>query len=138
MTPESEQKLLQSLYDRLFEAITYFPGGGKPPISTAPQTTFSFQKPRPQCLRRQECPESVESPGDQRTALAFSKMVDQIPNVAADFSQSGKTVSGSSKVVVDNANTDNKIDPAQKATYDKAYLSYGESFPESKGLSKGP
>ena len=122
MTLENEQKLLQSLYDRLFDAITYVPGGNKTANFDRSTTFVQFSKNEalnPSDFKNAQSP--MNPNGDQRTAAAFSQMVDQVPNIAADFSQSGKTASGSYKLIVDNANTDNKIDPAQKATYDKAY-----------------
>ena len=49
MTPEMEQKVLASLYDRLWDAITYSPGGGK--SSAFDQQTSFVQFSKGEALR---------------------------------------------------------------------------------------
>lgn len=136
MTPEQEQKLLQSLYDRLFDAITYVPGGGKSNVFEKRTSFVQFSKNEalnPADFKNAMSP--INPKGDQKAALAFSAMVDQIPNVAADFTASNKKVSETYKFIVDNANTDNTVDRAQKQTYDKAYnfLNQEQSVPNFDG-----
>lgn len=121
MTPEQEQKLLKSLYDRLFDAITYVPEGKA--AAFAKETTF-VQFSKNEALRSEDFANAMSPTnpqGDQKSAVAFSEMVDQIPNVAANYTPSGRKVSETYKLIVDSANTNNEVDPEQKETYDQAY-----------------
>ena len=43
MTPQQEKQLLKALYDRLFDAITHQPEGGKNPF-TKDETFIHFSK----------------------------------------------------------------------------------------------
>jgi hypothetical protein len=124
VTPQQEQQLLQSLYDRLFDAITYVPDG-KAGAFDKQTTLIQFSKNEalnPADFKNAASP--VNPQGDFKTAYAFSAMVDDIPNVDAVFSASGKKLAGKGNgaypTIVNGANTDNVIDPAQKAIYDKA------------------
>ncbi|NEQ47803.1 MAG: hypothetical protein F6K00_31455 [Leptolyngbya sp. SIOISBB] len=122
MTPEQEQKLLKSLYDRLFDAVTFTPEGGRE-TSFGRETTF-VQFSKNEALRKEDFANAMSPTnpqGDQRSALAFSEMVDQVPNVAADYTPSGRKLSETYKLIVDNANTRNDVDPEQKRIYDQAY-----------------
>ena len=122
MTPEQEKKTLGTLYDRIFDAITYTPKEGR--SGGFPKQTTLLQMTKNYVLNPEDyanAASSINPGGDLKSAFAFSSMVDAIPVVAAEWSDSTKTVSGTYKQIVDGANTDNKVDPDQKETYDKAY-----------------
>ena len=137
MTPEQEKKVLETLYDRLFDALTYVPGGGKNGDFDKATTLLQMTKNvvlNPEDFRN--AASSINPKGDLKSTFALSDMVDvPLPTVSAEWSDSGKKLSGTYKGIVDNANSDNKENPTQKATYDKAYnfLNAKSSIPTFDG-----
>lgn len=122
MTADQEKKILETLYDRIYDALTYVPGGGKAgdfdEETTVLQMTKNFVlNPADYTNARS----SIKPNGDLRTAFAFSDMVDAMPNMAAEWSDSGRKVSITYQTIVRGANADNSEDPAQRVVYDKAY-----------------
>jgi hypothetical protein len=121
MDKDREQKILESLYDRLFDAVTYAPEGKSAPWHK--DTTF-IQMAKNLVLDPDDF-KNVLSPvnpnGDMKTAAAFSEMVDALPNTDAAWSDSGKKVSDVYQMIVNEANSDSEINPKQQETYDKAY-----------------
>ncbi len=63
----------------------------------------------------------VNPNGDQRTAEAFSGLVDILPGPGQLWSDSTKRLSQTVIDVLAQANTDNKVDPAQLETYQEAH-----------------
>jgi hypothetical protein len=136
MTPDQEKKVLETLYDRLYDALTYEPGGGKSGDFDRATTVLQMTKNyvlNPNDFRN--AASSINPKGDLKSAFAFSAMVDVVPNVASEWSDSSKPVSGTYKRVVDGANAENREDPAQRAVYDKAYgfLNAKTSIPNFDG-----
>jgi len=120
MTPEQEQQVLESLYDRLYDAVTYAPGGKE---SAFPKNAY-FQMTKNAVLNPADFAammSPVNPNGDQRMTEFFSQMVDVVPKPGVLWSDSGKRVSGLAKDVLSQANTTLKPDPDQQATYDAAY-----------------
>lgn len=120
MTPEQEKKVLASLYDRLHDAVTYSPAGKTPAFS--PQNIY-FQMAKNTVLRPSDYADMV-SPvnpnGDQRTAEAFSRMVDALPRPGPLWADSGETLSRVAELL-GQANTDSVPSPEQKMIYEQAY-----------------
>jgi len=123
MTPEQERKVLGTLYDRIYDAISYSPEGeGRSGIFSKQNTLLQMAKNyvlNPDDFTN--AASSINPSGDLKGAFAFSSMVDAIPAIGAEWADSTKTVSGTYKQIVDGANTNNAEDPAQQETYDKAY-----------------
>src|SRR5260370_22537839 len=122
MTPDQEKKVLETLYDRLYDALTYIPGGGKTGDFDRATTVLQMTKNyvlNPDDYRN--AASSINPKGDLKSAFGFSEMVDAVPNVAAEWSDSSKKVSRTYKGIVEGANAENSEDPAQRAVYDKAY-----------------
>ena len=121
MTPEKEKQVLASLYDRLFDAVTYSPDG-----KTAPwhkETTF-IQIGKNLVLNPDDFSNmlSPSNPnGDMRSAAAFSAMVDALPGTDAAWVDSGEKISGTYEMIVNGANSDSKINEEQKTIYEQAY-----------------
>jgi hypothetical protein len=122
MNSDQEKKVLATLYDRLYDALTYAPGADKQPTFDR-ATTFlqmtKFDVLRPEDFRNAQS--SANPKGDPKSTFAISEMVDVAPTVSAEWSDSTKKVSQTYKGIVDNANANNADDPAQKAIYDKAF-----------------
>lgn len=120
MTPEQEQKVLESLYDRLYDAVTYAPGGKE---GAFPKNAY-FQMTKNTVLNPDDFANMMNPAnpmGDQAKAEFFSGMVDALPSPGALWSDSGNTLS---KFVEDDltmANTASKPNPEQLATYKAAY-----------------
>ena len=121
MTPEREKQVLESLYDRLHDAITYSPDGKQ--ASFNPATSF-IQMAKNVVLNPDDFSNMMNpgNPGGDLThAELFSALVDAQPNTEALWSDSGKKVSDTYSTIVNGANTDSTIDEAQKHIYDQAY-----------------
>jgi hypothetical protein len=122
MTADQEKKILETLYDRIYDALTYVPGGGK--TGDFDRDTTLLQMTKNYVLNPADytnARSSIKPNGDLRSAFAFSDMVDAVPNVSAEWADSQKKVSGTYQTIVRGANADNSEDPAQRAVYDKAY-----------------
>lgn len=121
MTPDQEKQLLQALYDRLFQAITYAPDGKEGAFD--PSTTLiqlsKNEAISPNDFRNQLTP--MNPNGDLNAAYEFSAMVDAVPAPQPTYAPSTKQVSGTYKLIVEGAVTDAKVDPKQKATWDAKY-----------------
>ncbi|MBC8164716.1 MAG: hypothetical protein H7Y20_02455 [Bryobacteraceae bacterium] len=136
MTPDQEKKVLETLYDRLYDALTHVPGGEKTGDFDKATTFLQMTKNvvlNPDDFRN--AASSINPKGDLRSTFALSALVDVVPTVSAEWSDSTKLVSETYKNIVDNANADNTEDPAQKAIYDKAYafLNSKSSIPNFDG-----
>src|SRR5829696_3741007 len=104
MTPEQEQQVLESLYERLYDAVTYAPGGKD---SAFPKNVY-FQMTKNAVLNPADFAammSPVNPNGDQRMTEFFSQMVDVVPKPGVLWSDSGKKVSGLAKDVFTQANT---------------------------------
>jgi hypothetical protein len=136
MNADQEKKVLESLYDRLYDALTYVPGGGK--SGDFDKTTTFLQMTKNVVLNPDDFKNpasSINPKGDLRSAYALSALVDEVPKVSAEWSESGKLLSRTYKGIVENANANNQEDAAQRATYDKAYafLNSKTSIPNFDG-----
>lgn len=136
MTPDQERNVLGTLYDRLYDALTYVPGGER--TGDFDRATTFLQMTKNYVLNPTDfrnAASSINPRGDLKSAFAFSDMVDAVPNVAAEWSASTNKVSGTYKGIVDNANAENNEDAAQRAMYDKAYafLNAKSSIPNVDG-----
>lgn len=121
MTPDQEKQLLQSLYDRIFQAITYAPDG-KEGVFDPSTTLIQLSKNEaifPDDFKNQLTP--MNPNGDFNAAFQFSDMVDTVPAIQPTYAPSTKKVSMTFKEIVGGANTDAKVDPTQKTTYDANY-----------------
>jgi hypothetical protein len=121
MDVADEQKVLASLYDRLFDAITYSPDGKSAPFNKG--TSF-MQMAKNVVLNPDDFANMMNpgNPGGEYTkAELFSALVDEIPSPEPLWSASGKKVSETYSLIVNGANTASTIDPAQQKIYDQAY-----------------
>jgi hypothetical protein len=120
MTPERERKVLASLYDRLYDAVTYSPDGKD---GAFPKNIY-FQMTKNTVLNPNDY-KNMLSPinpkGDQRMAQAFSEFVDKMPRPGPLWSDSTQKVSQVLSTILANANEDARPTPAQQAIYEKAY-----------------
>ena len=120
MTPENEQKLLASLYDRLHDAVTYAPAGKTAAFS--PQNIY-FQMVKNTVLRASDFADMV-SPvnpaGDQRMTEFFSAMVDALPTPGPIWADSSSKLSRMYQTLA-AANTDSMPSEDQRKIYQQAY-----------------
>jgi hypothetical protein len=121
MTPEAEQKVLASLYDRLYDAVTYSPDGK----SAAFPKNIYFQMTKNTVLNPADFVNMLNplnpTSGDQRSAEQFSAMVDVIPKPGALWSDSGEKLSRIMSDVMAFAKTSSQPSPSQLKIYQQAY-----------------
>lgn len=115
-----QDKLMQLLYDQLFELITYQPANGKNPF-TEEETFIHFAKNsaiNPSAFSNLRTP--LNPLGDLKQAEMFSRMVDVVSPMTFEWNGSGSSLLDTYKNIVDGANTD--VLPAEKAwaKYEKA------------------
>lgn len=121
MTREQEKQLLEAIYDRLFDAITYTPAGGTNPF-TESETFVHFSKNAALDPEGYKDPVTPSKPtGNMRASEAFSRMVDYVSPMEVEWNPTGSSLSKTFQLIVDSANADVKEDPKQKEIYDKAY-----------------
>ncbi|KAA9340261.1 hypothetical protein [Adhaeribacter soli] len=122
MTPAEESKVLQGLYDNIFAMITYAPGSDKPAAFDPARTLLQFSKMEainPDDFKSQLAPNNPN--GSYNTAYNFFAMTDIVPSVEPSYKPSSIKLADTFKQIVNNANTDAEVDPAQKKTYDSNY-----------------
>jgi hypothetical protein len=122
MTPEMEQKVLAGLYDRLWDAITYSPGGGKTDVFNK-QTSF-VQFSKGEALRGEDFANAaapINPRGNLNAAEAFASMVDVVPLVQADYAPSATRLSQAYGDIVRGANSNVTTNPDQQKIYNQAY-----------------
>lgn len=120
MDQQQEQKVLSSLYDRLYDAVTYSPDGK----SAAFPKNIYFQMAKNTVLNPTDFANMLRpgNPnGDQTTAEQFSAMVDALPNPGALWSDSGNKLSNVVSDILGMANTTNVPSQGQVDRYQKAY-----------------
>lgn len=121
MNKEDEQKVIEVLYERLYDAVTYAPAG-KGPVLDKSVTYFQLAKNQvldPTDFANMLSPTNPE--GSLASAQAFSAFVDALPNPDPLWADSGKRLSDVYENLITRANTDTVPDPEQMKIYERAY-----------------
>jgi hypothetical protein len=119
-----ENKMVQSIYDTLFNAYTKSPPGGLPAGSEADRMFITLiPGGEPIDISQYANPVSPLNPqGIPAATENFSRLVDRLPLVKSAFVDSGKKISEVYKAIVEGANvTPQPENPALKAAYNRAY-----------------
>lgn len=122
MTPQMEQQVLQALYDRMFDAITYVPGQTSAPAFNKATTFLQFSKNEainPADFNGAASPTNPN--GDLGKSEAFARMVDAVPALQAAFAPTANNVSTVYPNIVNGANTTLTVSPDQKKIYQQAF-----------------
>jgi hypothetical protein len=122
MDQATETRVMNSLYDRLFQAVTYVPDGKD--NAAFPDATTFIQFAQNQALNPLDYTNMVtpnNPKGNLNASQAFANLVDQMPAQSASYAPSATLVSGTYKSIVDGANSTTKPDPAQQKKYQQAY-----------------
>lgn len=121
MTKEQEKQLLEAIYDRLFDAITYQPSGGKNPF-TAAETFIHFSKNAALDVKSFENPRTPSNPtGDMKASETFARMVDKVSPMSLEWENRNDSLQKQYTDIVNGANAETQPDPKAVATYKKAY-----------------
>lgn len=122
MSKSNDLKVLHTLYDNLFDAITYAPpSSGQQAAFKAPESMIQFASYQAINSADFDSAFSPLSPnGNLKSAEVFSRMVDDIPLPQLTWQASGSTVSAIYKEIA-NANSEVQTSDAQKKQYDLAY-----------------
>jgi hypothetical protein len=142
MTPEQEKQLLQALYDRLFDAITYVPqGGGVNPFDKK-ETFIHFTKNealQPSAFADAWNPTNPNA--DLGASELFAKMVDKVSPMSLEWAPKDQSLAEAYKSIVEGMNEAKSARPSQAAidAYDKAkaYLQKSEVNPFTKAIVTG-
>ncbi len=121
MTQEQEKQLLQAIYDRLFDAITYQPSGSKNPFTEA-ETFIHFSKNAAVNIKSFANPRTPSNPlGDLKASEEFSRMVDLVSPMTLEWENSGQSLSDMYKDIVRGANAQTQPSEKSMEMYKKAY-----------------
>ena len=121
MTQDQEKQLLQAIYDRLFDAITYQPAGSKNPF-TESETFIHFSKNAAVFPASFANPRTPSNPlGDLKASEEFSRLVDQVSPLSLEWENTGSRLSKIYKQIVESANVDIEPDAEAEKMYNTAY-----------------
>ncbi|WP_313385296.1 hypothetical protein [Chishuiella sp.] len=121
MTQEQEKQLLESIYDRLFDVITYQPTSGKNPFKSE-ETFVHFSKNGAIFPEEYINPRTPSNPlGDLKSSEAFSRLVDQVSPMSLEWETKSQSLSEEYTKIVLGANADTTPDEKMQKIYDKAY-----------------
>ena len=120
MDKDREQKVLASLYDRLFDAVTYSPEGKSGLYS---KNEIYFHMDQNHVLEPKDF-EDMISPvnpnGNMKSTSAFSAMVDVLPKPSVRWDPGLNKLSKAYEEIVNGANTGAKPRPEQEKIYKQA------------------
>jgi hypothetical protein len=122
MDQSTETKVLNSLYDRLFQAVTYVPSGKQNDAFKAATTFLQFsqnQALNPADFANMVTPTNPN--GNLGASQTFANLVDLMPSQTSSYAPSTTLISAMYKQIVDGANSSTAPNPEQEAKYKQAY-----------------
>lgn len=141
MDSQTEQRLLATLYDRIFEIVTYSPQlstGNAAPALERSKTMIHLSKNQVVNANQFANAISPSNPeGNLGQAEAFSAMVDRIPLAQTEYRpRAGAKVSTAYTSIANGANSNLQPDGAQLALYNQAdqYLNTFKERPDFQGV----
>jgi hypothetical protein len=123
MDSTSEIALIQAIYDRIFDIVTYSPGGGQKSAFDT-KTAFVQLVPLGMPVNPKDFADAVDPSNPKGNLLAseyFARMVDPVPAVQADYAATTKLIDRLYGNIINGANATDKPDPTAVDTYNKAY-----------------
>jgi hypothetical protein len=145
MDAQSEQRLMQAMYDRIFDMLTYSPGGGRGPAFNAQTTLLQLQQPG-QALNPADFANTVTPThpmGDLLASENFSRLVDPVPAIGAVYRPTVVGVEETYGAMINSANSSTQPTQSQVDQYNKAYAYLNTTteitaFDGSKSTQTGP
>lgn len=122
MDQKTETKVLNTLYDRLYQAVTYAPEGKQNDAFTEQKTFVQFAQN--QALNPADFANLVtptNPAGSLSASQSFANLVDMMPSQTSSYAPTATLISETYKEIVDGANSTTKPDPAQEKKYKQAY-----------------
>jgi len=123
MTPETEQRFLAALYERLWKSITHRPSTAQQEVFDSKATFMHLSKGHvlnPSDFVNLINPRNPN--GDLRSSELFSTMIDVIPEIKAGYNPSLNRVSVVYRQLLEGAtNSSVPSDPDLKEVYNRAY-----------------
>jgi hypothetical protein len=121
MTQEQEKQLLEAIYERFYEAVTYQPSGGKNPFNDS-EIFIHFSKNAALETKSFQSPRTPSNPlGDLKSSEEFSRMVDRVSPMSLEWNDSGMSLSDVYGKIIRGANAATKKDSKSQEMYLKAY-----------------
>lgn len=125
MDESTAKKLIGTIYDRLFDIVTYRPTTSVNPIPYDPLSRNSTMLHLTKDMVISEADfGNARSPGNVAGLLnqseIFSAFVDDIPKISTDYAPSGTKISSMYDTIVHGANSMEEPDPAQMVRYQQA------------------
>lgn len=122
MDAATEQKVMQSFYDRIFEMVTYTPtsGSGEGVSLFKPQTTL-VQLDTDGSIDFDDYKNMVtpiNSTGNLGSSEAFYRLIDIPGGIGPDYKPTTSSIGQKYKTIVDGANTSVQPSPKEKTEYD--------------------
>lgn len=141
MTPNAEKQLLQAIYDRMFQLITYQPEGSQNNPFTKKETFIHFAKNEALDPAAFKGMWSANNPNaDLGASELFAQMVDHVSSMQLEWQPKGQPLSKTYKSIVEGMNLAPSARPSDEAmaAYDKAhgYLYVAEKNPFAVGGDK--
>ena len=123
MDSQAEQRLMQAMYDRIYDMLTYSPGPGRGPIFSK-QTTLLQLATMGAGLNPANFANAVSPAhptGDLLSSENFSRLVDPVPAIGALYNTTTVNVESTYGQMINGANVTTDPVPAQVAKYEQAF-----------------
>jgi hypothetical protein len=145
MDAQTEQKLMQAMYDRIYDMLTYSPGSGRAAAFNAQTTLLQLQQPG-QALNPDDYANAVSPShptGDLLASENFSRLVDPVPTIDAVYRPTTVSVDNTYGAIINSANALTEPSEKQVDLYNKAFAYLNTTteitaFDGSKSKQTGP
>jgi len=120
---DTEIKIIQTMYDRIFDILTYSPGGSQTPAFSA-QTTFFQMVPNGLPINPKDFANAlspINPNGSLLSAEMFARLVDPVPAVQADYASTTVSIDQMYGEIVNGANALEQPSAAAVQQYNAAY-----------------
>ncbi|MDE6538182.1 MAG: hypothetical protein K2M13_09150 [Muribaculaceae bacterium] len=121
MTAAQEKELLEAIYDRLLDAVTYQPEGGKNPLQSDTTLLHFTNNAAVKTDSFTDLVTPSNPNGNLRHTEEFSRMVNVVPALSTEWFPGNDSLSDTYRFIVNSANSATEPDPKAVAAYEKAY-----------------
>lgn len=119
-----ELNLIQTIYDQIYNIVTYSPGSGKAPVFDAKTTFIAVTGPTSQPINPTDFANAVTPTnvnGSLTASESFAGLIDPVPAVSAAYAPTTNSVDKIYGSIVQYGNTTEEPSEQQLTIYNKAY-----------------